>query len=67
VTDARWKVALKARNPALARAIGAITLDGDAYVRTIHMVEESGDRTDIVFSDIRTGPDAVLPEEAAQL
>jgi outer membrane lipoprotein-sorting protein len=61
-----WKVSLKARSPALARAIGAISLDGGAYVRTIHMVEESGDRTDIVFSDIKTGPGAVLPEEAAR-
>jgi hypothetical protein len=66
-TDGAWKVALKARNPALARAIGAISLDGGAYVRTIRMVEDSGDRTDIVFSDIRTGPGAFLPEEAAQL
>jgi outer membrane lipoprotein-sorting protein len=62
-----WKVALKARSPALARAIGAISLDGGAYVRNIHMVEQSGDRTDIVFSDLKTGPGAVLPEEAAQL
>jgi hypothetical protein len=65
--DGSWKVALKARNPALARAIGTIALDGGAYVRTIRMVEDSGDRTDIVFSDIRTGPGAFLPEEAAQL
>jgi hypothetical protein len=62
-----WKVALKARSPALARAIGTISLDGGAYVRNIHMVEQSGDRTDIVFSDIKTGPGAILPEEAAQL
>ena len=62
-----WKVTLKARNPALARAIGTISLDGGAYVRTIHMAEESGDRTDIVFSDIKTGPGSALPEEAAQL
>jgi len=62
-----WKVALKARSPALARAIGAIALEGGAYVRAIHMVEASGDSTDIVFSDIKTGPGAVLPEEAAQL
>jgi len=65
--DGAWKVTLKARNPALARAIGTLALEGGAYVRTIHMVEDSGDRTDIVFSDIRTGPGAVLPEEAAQL
>jgi outer membrane lipoprotein-sorting protein len=62
-----WKVALKAKSPALARAIGAISLDGGAYVRSIHMVEQSGDRTDIVFSDIKTGAGAVLPEEAALL
>lgn len=67
VTGETWKVALKARNAALARAVGAIALEGGAYVRTIQMVEESGDRTDIVFSDIKTGPSAILPEEAAQL
>jgi hypothetical protein len=31
------------------------------------MLEQSGDRTDIVFSDIKTGPGAIQPEEAAQL
>lgn len=67
VKDGGWKVALKAKSAALARAVGAISLEGDAYVRTIRMVEESGDRTEIVFSDIKTGPGAVLPEEAAQL
>jgi outer membrane lipoprotein-sorting protein len=67
MTDGGWKVALKARSAALARAIGAISLDGAAYVRSIHMVEESGDKTDIVFSDIKTGPASLLPEEAAIL
>lgn len=66
-TNDSWKVSLKARNAALARAVGAIALDGGAYVRSIHMAEESGDRTDIVFSDIKTGAGAMLPEEAALL
>lgn len=66
-TGDSWKVALKARNAALARAVGAISLEGGAYVRTIHMAEDSGDRTDIVFSDIKTGAGAMLPEEAALL
>jgi len=66
-TSDSWKVSLKARNAALARAVGAISLDGGAYVRTIHMAEESGDRTDISFSDIKTGAGAMLPEEAALL
>jgi hypothetical protein len=60
-----WKVALKAREPALAKAIGAISLDGAAYVRNIHINEASGDRTDIVFSDIKTGEGAITAEEAA--
>jgi hypothetical protein len=62
-----WSVALKARNPAVARAVGAISLDGGAYVRAIRMVDAGGDKTDIVFSDIKTGPQAILPEEAALL
>lgn len=66
-TDSGWKVALKARSAALARAVGAISLDGGAYVRSIHMNEASGDKTDIVFSDIKTGPASLLPEEAALL
>lgn len=67
VTGETWKVNLKARNAALARAVGAIALEGGAYVRAIQMVEENGDRTEIVFADIKTGPGAILPEEAAQL
>jgi outer membrane lipoprotein-sorting protein len=63
--DSAWKVALKARSPALAKAIGTISLDGAAYVKNIHIDEASGDRTDIVFSDIKTGAGAILPEEAA--
>jgi hypothetical protein len=67
VSGQAWKVTLKARNAALARAVGTISLDGGAYVRSIRMVEDSGDRTDIQFLDIKTGAGAVLPEEAAQL
>jgi hypothetical protein len=63
--DGTWKVALKARAPALAKAIGAIALEGGAYVKNITIQEAGGDRTEIVFSDIKTGPAAVLPEEAA--
>jgi len=67
VVKESWTVALKAKNAALARAVGAIVLEGGAYVRRIEMVEDSGDRTEIRFSDIKTGPGAILPEEAAQL
>lgn len=60
-----WHVALKAREPALAKAIGAIALDGGAYVKNITIAEASGDRTHIVFSAIQTGESAILADEAA--
>jgi len=62
---ASWSVALKARQPALAKAIGVISLDGGAYVKNIHIDEASGDKTDIVFSDIKTGDGAIQAEEAS--
>lgn len=64
-TQTSWQVALKARQPALAKAIGAISLEGGSYVKTIHINEASGDQTSIVFSGIQTGESAMLPEEAA--
>ncbi len=65
VDKASWKVALKARQPALAKAIGAISLEGGQYVKTINMAEASGDHTAIVFSDIATGEGAISADEAA--
>jgi len=61
-----WQVALKAREPALAKAIGAINLEGSAYVKRIEMNEASGDKTTIVFSAMQTGEAAMTAEEAAQ-
>jgi hypothetical protein len=60
-----WKVALRARQPALAKAIGAIALDGSTYVKNIRIDEQSGDKTTIVFSEIKTGAGAMTGEEAA--
>ena len=60
-----WQVALKARAPALAKAIGSIRLDGGAYVKNIAIEEAGGDRTGIVFSKIQTGDAAMTAEEAA--
>ena len=61
-----WQVALKAREPALAKAIGAVALEGGAYVKRIEMNEASGDKTSIVFSAMQAGDSAMTPEEAAQ-
>jgi hypothetical protein len=60
-----WKVSLKAREAALAKAIGVISLDGAAYVKNIQISEASGDRTQIAFSEIATGEGAISAEEAA--
>lgn len=62
-----WKVSLKARQPALAKAIGTISLDGGVYVKNIQISEAGGDQTVIGFSEIKTGDGAITPEEAAQL
>jgi hypothetical protein len=60
-----WRVTLKAREPGLAKAIGAISLDGGAYVTHIAIDEANGDRTRIVFSAIQTGDGAMSNDEAA--
>ena len=60
-----WHVVLKAREPALAKAIGAISLSGDNYVRGIKIDEAGGDRTTISFSGLQSGEQAMQPEEAA--
>ena len=65
VDSASWRVALKAREAAVAKAIGAITLEGGTYVKSIAINEASGDRTSIVFSAIQTGDAAMLAEDAA--
>ena len=65
VNHQSWRVTLKARTPALAKAIGAITLDGADYVKNIVIDESSGDHTSIVFSAIQTGDGAMTVDEAA--
>ncbi|MFL9923323.1 outer membrane lipoprotein carrier protein LolA [Herbaspirillum lusitanum] len=65
IKNGNWHVALKARQPALAKAIGDITLDGAAYVSKVTMKEAGGDRTEILFSAIKTGDGALSAEEGA--
>jgi hypothetical protein len=65
IHDNTWSVTLKAREPALAKAISSVALDGDAYVKNITISETGGDRTRIVFSKIHTGDAAMSVDEAA--
>jgi hypothetical protein len=59
-----WSVTLKAREAGLAKAIGSIALEGDAYVRRITIHEASGDRTSIDFAALETGDGAMNVDEA---
>ena len=65
IHDNSWRVTLKAREPALARAISSVALEGGAHVANITISEASGDRTSIVFSKIQTGEGAMSVDEAA--
>ena len=65
IEGGNWKVSLEAREAALAKAVGSIALEGGAYVKSIQISEASGDKTAIVFSEIKTGDGAVSAEEAA--
>jgi Outer membrane lipoprotein carrier protein LolA-like len=65
IHDNGWRVTLKAREPALAKAVSSVALDGDSYVKNITISETSGDLTRIVFSKIHTGDAAMSADEAA--
>ncbi len=65
IRNGHWQVALKAREPGLAKAIGDIRLEGGAFVNKVIMQEASGDHTEIVFSAIQTGDKAMSAEEGA--
>jgi hypothetical protein len=59
IRGSSWNVALKPREPGLAKAIASIALDGDAYVKGITISESNGDRSSIRFADIVTGSAAL--------
>lgn len=60
-----WSVVMKAQEPAVAKVISSIALQGDAYVKSVILNEANGDRTRIVFSAIETGDAAMSADEAA--
>ncbi len=60
-----WSVTLKPRESGLAKALGAISVEGSSYVTNISIDEANGDRTRIVFSAIETGDHVMSYDEAA--
>lgn len=65
IRDGAWSVKLKARDTSVAKVIGAIALEGAAYVKNIAIDEPNGDRTRIVFSALQSGEQAMSSDEAA--
>jgi hypothetical protein len=65
VQGKHWSVALKAREPGLAKVIAGVALEGGAYVNSIVLNEANGDRTSIAFSAMQTGDSAITADEAA--
>lgn len=64
--DAGWELALKPRQPGLAKLLSGVNLQGDRHVRRIVLEEANGDRTEIVFSDQRDTPPTLTADEAAR-
>jgi hypothetical protein len=67
IQENNWQVTLKAREPGLAKAISSIAIEGGVYVSKISLQEANGDRTQIVFTALQSGADAMSADEAALL
>lgn len=61
---ASWTAKLVPKESGMKRVITAIELGGNEYVQKITMMEASGDRTVITFTNMATGQSALRPEEA---
>lgn len=64
---ATWHAKLVPRESGMKRVISAIELNGNDFVRQITMMEASGDRTVINFTNFATGQAALKPDEARAL
>jgi hypothetical protein len=56
VTGNAWAVTLTPRTEGLKGFVERLELEGDRVVRTLHVVETSGDDVRITLSDVRGGP-----------
>lgn len=63
--EKNWSVTLKSREAGLAKAISTITIEGGIYVNRIALQEANGDRTQIVFTAIQVGDQAITADETA--
>jgi hypothetical protein len=61
-----WQLELLPRDSGLAHVFTRIVLQGDRYVRSVHLEEKGGDSTDIVFKSLTDTPAQLDPSEARQ-
>jgi hypothetical protein len=64
--DGSWRLELLPKQGALKKLFARIELRGDDYVRSVHLEETRGDRTDIRFGQLRSTPAALSADEAKQ-
>jgi len=62
--DNGWRLSLKPRSAALAKAFARIVLSGDRYVREVRIEEANGDSTHLRFSDLKDAPATLSADEA---
>jgi len=58
-----WRLQLTARDPAMARWVQRVELEGDRYLRTVRLSEGSGDVTQIRLAGHATGRALAADEE----
>ncbi|MFT4174611.1 MAG: outer membrane lipoprotein carrier protein LolA [Rhodocyclaceae bacterium] len=58
-----WQLTLTPKAAALQKMFVRIELDGDRYVRHVHLYEQSGDRTDIGLSQLNSQPATLTADE----
>lgn len=61
-----WRLELSPRASGLAHVFSRIVLQGDRYVRSVHLDEKGGDSTDIEFRSMTDTPERLDPAEAKQ-
>jgi len=62
--DNGWRLSLKPRSAALAKAFARIVLSGDRYVREVRIEEANGDSTQLRFSELKDAPASLSADEA---
>ena len=61
-----WRLELSPRASGLAHVFTRIVLQGDRYVRSVHLDEKGGDNTDIVFQSLIDMPSQLDASEVRQ-